>query len=186
MGKSYLEEEQSKINFPGSQQAAAEDEQYFKIEKRALDGHYNRAMNLNVTSIKGLLKKYKSFIFYAVFGVLTTAINIHLNIANVPSNILAWTFAVAFAFITNKLWVFGSKNMSVRTILNELWKFITARLAVGLVDLAIMYVAVDICHGPGVVFKVVAGIVTIVLNFVLSKLVVFRKAKPAKSEESAE
>ena len=141
-----------------------------------------------------LLKKYRAFIAYAVFGVLTTAINIvtyavcyeHLNIANVPSNIIAWTFAVAFAFITNKLWVFGSKNMSLRTILNELWKFITARLAVGLVDLAIMYVAVDICHGPGVVFKVIAGIVTIILNFVLSKLVVFRKARPAASVTSKE
>ena len=139
-----------------------------------------------------LLKKYRAFISYAVFGVLTTSINIlayavcyeHLHIANVPSNIIAWTLAVAFAFITNKLWVFGSKNMSARTILNELWKFITARLAVGLVDLAIMYIAVDICHGPAVVFKVIAAIVTIILNFILSKLVVFRKAKPVKSEES--
>lgn len=139
-----------------------------------------------------LLKKYRAFIAYAVFGVLTTSINIltyavcyeHLHIANVPSNIIAWTLAVAFAFITNKLWVFGSKNMSARTILNELWKFITARLAVGLVDLAIMYIAVDICHGPAVVFKVIAAIVTIILNFILSKLVVFRKAKPVKSEES--
>ena len=144
--------------------------------------------------MKELIKKYKPFIFYVIFGVSTTAINIityavcyeHLHIANVPSNIIAWTLAVAFAFITNKLWVFGSKNMSAKTILNELWKFITARLAVGLVDLAIMYVAVDICHGPGVVFKVVAGIVTIILNFVLSKLVVFRKAKPTTKEESAE
>ena len=139
-----------------------------------------------------LLKKYRAFIAYAVFGVLTTSINIltyavcyeHLHIANVPSNIIAWTLAVAFAFITNKLWVFGSKNMSARTILNELWRFITARLAVGLVDLAIMYIAVDICHGPAVVFKVIAAIVTIILNFILSKLVVFRKAKPVKSEES--
>ena len=144
--------------------------------------------------MKELIKKYKPFIFYVIFGVSTTAINIityavcyeHLHIANVPSNIIAWTLAVAFAFITNKLWVFGSKNMSAKTILNELWKFITARLAVGLVDLAIMYIAVDICHGPGVVFKVVAGIVTIILNFVLSKLVVFRKAKPTNKEESAE
>ena len=103
-----------------------------------------------------LLKKYKSFIAYVVFGVLTTLINIvtyavcyeHLHIANVTSNILVWTFAVAFAFITNKLWVFGNTNMSLRTILNELWKFITTRLAVGFVDLAIMYIAVDICHGP--------------------------------------
>ena len=144
--------------------------------------------------MKELIKKYKPFIFYVIFGVSTTAINIityavcyeHLHIANVPSNIIAWTLAVAFAFITNKLWVFGSKNMSAKTILNELWKFITARLAVGLVDLAIMYIAVDICHGPGVVFKVVAGIVTIILNFVLSKLVVFRKAKPVNKEEPAE
>ena len=140
-----------------------------------------------------LLKKYREFIAYAVFGVLTTSINIltyavcyeHLHIANVPSNIIAWTLAVSFAFITNKLWVFGSKNMSVRTILNELWKFITARLAVGLIDLAIMYIAVDVCRGPAVIFKFIAAIVTIILNFVLSKLVVFRKARQVKDEGEA-
>ena len=89
------------------------------------------------------------------------------------------------AFITNKLWVFGSKNMSAKIILNELWKFITARLTVGLIDLAIMYIAVDVCHGPAVIFKFVAATVTIILNFVLSKLVVFRKAKQVKKQEPA-
>ena len=148
---------------------------------------------MHLTNIKELVKKYQSFIFYVVFGVSTTLINIityaicyeYLHIANVPSNIIAWTLAVAFAFITNKLWVFGSKNMSARTILNELWKFVTARLTVGLIDLAIMYIAVDVCHGPAVVFKLIAATVTIILNFVLSKLVVFRKARQVKDEGEA-
>ena len=97
-------------------------------------------------TIKRLLIKYKSFIFYAVFGVLTTVINIasyalcykYLGIPNVPSNIIAWVLAVLFAFITNKLYVFDSKNMAMSTLIPELIKFTAARLATGGIDLLII------------------------------------------------
>lgn len=125
----------------------------------------------------------RSIIAYGVFGVLTTVINIatywvcyeRLGVPNVPSNIIAWILAVAFAFVTNKLWVFGSKDTSRATVLAELWKFVVARLGTGAIDLLIMWVGVDLMSGPATPLKVVANIIVIVLNFALSKLVVFRK-----------
>ena len=101
-----------------------------------------------------LIKKYKMIILYGIFGVLTTLLNIvvytlcyeMLDIPNVPSNIAAWIIAVLFAFITNKLYVFESKNMEKATLFNELTKFTIARLATGLLDLLIMFVGVDIMH----------------------------------------
>ena len=136
-------------------------------------------------TIKRLLIKYKSFIFYAVFGVLTTVINIasyalcykYLGIPNVPSNIIAWVLAVLFAFITNKLYVFDSKNMAMSTLIPELIKFTAARLATGGIDLLIMFIGVDMMHGPEIVLKVASNIIVIILNYVLSKLIVFRKKK---------
>ena len=133
--------------------------------------------------IKELMIKYKGLIFYAVFGVLTTVINIvtyavcykYLGIANVPSTIIAWLVAVLFAFFTNKLYVFDSKSMESKTVVSELIKFMLARLATGGVDLLIMYYGVDVMHGPEIILKVASNIIVIILNYVLSKLVVFKK-----------
>ena len=133
--------------------------------------------------IKELFIKYKGIIFYGIFGVITTVINIAtyavcyrvLGVPNVPSNIIAWLVAVLFAFITNKLYVFDSKSMEKKTVISELIKFMAARLATGGVDLLIMFIGVDVMHGPDVVLKVCSNIIVIILNYVLSKLVVFRK-----------
>ncbi len=136
-----------------------------------------------IEKIKSLIIKYKDIILYGIFGVLTTVINIAayavcykvLGIANIPSDIIAWIIAVLFAFITNKLYVFNSKDMTMKTFMPELIKFMAARLATLGVDLIIMYIGVDVMHGPEIIFKVAANVIVIILNYVLSKLVVFKK-----------
>ena len=133
--------------------------------------------------MKALLEKYRGLILYVVFGVLTTAINIAvyalcyrvLRLPNVPSNVIAWILAVLFAFVTNKLYVFESKSLERGTVMRELLSFVGARLATGLLDLAVMFVGVDLLHGPDLVFKVGSNVLVIILNYVLSKLIVFRK-----------
>lgn len=130
-----------------------------------------------------LIKKYKSFIAYAIFGVLTTVVNIvvyavcyeYIGISNVVSNIIAWILAVAFAFVTNKLWVFGSKSTEKNTLIYEIGTFISCRLATGVLDLGIMYVGVDVLGFPSIILKVASNILVIILNYVASKLVIFRK-----------
>ena len=136
-----------------------------------------------IEKIKALMIKYKGLILYGVFGVLTTIINIVtyavcyrvIGIANVPSDIIAWVVGVAFAFITNKLYVFGSKSMDMKTLFPELVKFVAARLATGVLDVIIMFIGVDVMHGPDVILKVASNVIVIILNYVLSKLVVFKK-----------
>ena len=136
-----------------------------------------------IEKIKELIIKYKGIIFYGIFGVITTVINIAayalcykvLGIANVPSVIIAWTVAVIFAFVTNKLWVFESKNMDKKTVIAEFIKFMCARLATGGLDLLIMYIGVDVMHGPDVILKAASNIIVIILNYVFSKLIVFKK-----------
>ena len=133
--------------------------------------------------IKELLKKYKFIILYGIFGILTTIINIvtyalcydMFNISNVVSNIIAWILSVLFAFITNKIWVFESKSFDFKIFIKELWNFIVCRLATGALDLGIMYVGVDLLKGPALILKIASNIIVIILNYVMSKLFVFKK-----------
>jgi putative flippase GtrA len=97
---------------------------------------------VNRKMIGKLIKKYKEIIMYLIFGVLTTLVNwfcyafltksgMEMNI----SNCIAWLVAVLFAFITNKVFVFESKNMEMRFVCRELIKFVGARLATGAIEI---------------------------------------------------
>lgn len=131
--------------------------------------------------------KYQALILYVVFGVMTTIINILLyglfyywlgwkNFAwgNVAANVIAWVGAVSVAFLTNKNMVFGSDSWHKKVVIREFITFILARIATGAVDLAIMYICVDYLGFNGVAMKMIANIVVIVLNFILSKVIVFK------------
>ncbi len=127
---------------------------------------------------------------YGIFGVLTTIINLVCykvlyelwSWSNIQSNIIAWVVAVIFAFVTNKLWVFESKSLEFKTVCTELWRFISCRLATGVMDLLIMYVGVDLLHGPSMKFKVGSNVLVILLNYMLSKLVIFGNRKKKKQD----
>ena len=137
--------------------------------------------------LKNLLEKYRDMIAYLIFGVLTTVINIvvywaaaHLlHIPTVPSTVIAWIAAVLFAYLTNRKWVFHSEVSGKKEILQEVLRFFAARLATGIFDWVFMYVTVDRMGWNDVAMKVIANVVVIISNYVLSKLVVFRKKKQA-------
>ena len=132
-----------------------------------------------------LIKKYKSLILYAVFGGLTTLVNMAaywlcyevLGIPNTVSTGIAWFLAVCFAFITNKLWVFDSKSFDAKTLKHEIPTFFGARIATCLLDVAIMYLAVDVMHWTPIVWKLISNVIVIVLNYIASKLLIFKKTE---------
>ena len=134
-------------------------------------------------NLVNLFKKYKSFIAYAFFGVCTTFVNLLcyrmfyfiLGISNVPATVLAWLFAVLFAFVTNKLWVFDSKSFALTIFLPELLKFLICRVATGVLDVGIMWLVVDKMQWNAMLWKLISKVIVIVLNYVASKLVIFVK-----------
>jgi len=131
---------------------------------------------------KGLkiYNQYKMPILYIFFGGLTTLINIVAyfvaynicKISNVPSTVIAWILSVIFAFITNKLYVFESKSKS---LLYEISTFFACRLGTGILDVAIMYVSVDILFFNALIMKILSNVLVIVLNYIFSKLIIFNK-----------
>ncbi len=131
------------------------------------------------------IKKYESVLLYLIFGVLTTFVNIvvyyilfnHVFLSNIFSNGIAWVAAVIFAFITNKIWVFKSKTLEIEQVIKELSAFFSARLSTGLLDMAIMYVGVDLLKVNSIYSKIISGVVVVILNYIFSKLFIFRKNK---------
>ena len=115
--------------------------------------------------------------------MLTTVVNYLvylpcLNWLHLPasvSNCIAWVVAVAFAFVTNKPFVFQSHDWSKEVVLPELSKFVATRLSSGLIETAILFVSVDLLHGNGNIWKLITQVLVIIINYVGSKLLVFRK-----------
>ena len=140
-----------------------------------------------MNTIKSLIKKFctKEFIFYLIFGVLTTIVSLSvyyfcvltfLNPNNAfqlqIANILSWILAVAFAYVTNRKFVFESKDPNK---LKELIKFVTARLLTLFLDMLVMFILVTLLHFNDKISKLISQVIITISNYIFSKIFVFKK-----------
>ena len=133
--------------------------------------------------IRAFVMKHWDMVSYLFFGVLTTVVNylVYLPLYNLlgisaaVSNMIAWAAAVAFAYVTNKPFVFKSHDWSMQTVLPELGKFVGCRAASGGLETALVFLTVDVCGWDGNLWKLIISVVVVILNYVSSKLLVFRK-----------
>lgn len=134
-------------------------------------------------TVTALLKKYQDVIAYLFFGVLTTLVNYAAflplyNLAGVNatvSNAIAWAISVIFAYLTNKPFVFRSHDWSWKVVGPELGKFVGCRVGSGLLETGAIFLFVDCLRWNGNIVKLVLSVAVVVLNYVGSKLLVFRK-----------
>ncbi|MBO5221540.1 MAG: GtrA family protein [Clostridia bacterium] len=141
--------------------------------------------------MRNLFQKYKEAILYLVFGVATTAVNIVLYfiatallaLSPTVGNVIAWLGSVLFAFVTNKLFVFESKSLAPTVLLKEGSTFFASRLVSGVLDIGLfellMWAGLNgtMFGSEGFFAKILVNVVVIIVNYVLSKLIVFRKKK---------
>ena len=133
--------------------------------------------------IRTLIEKHYDILAYLFFGVLTTVVNylvylpcynlLHLSAA--VSNVIAWVAAVAFAYVTNKPFVFKSYDWSAKTLWPELTKFVGCRIGSGVIETLILLITVDILQWNGNWMKLITSVLVVVLNYFGSKFLVFRK-----------
>ena len=132
-----------------------------------------------------MLKKYKEVISYLIFGVLTTVVSLAVYYLSVftflnpdnslqlqVANIVSWIAGVTFAYITNRKFVFESEEQEK---LKEAGKFVTSRIATLLTDMLIMFIGVTILKLNDKIIKLISQIIVIIANYLLSKMLVFRK-----------
>ncbi len=160
---------------------------------------------------KKIPDKLYEIIVYVFYGVLATIISwgsyavfekyLHLGI--ILSNTLSWTLAMVFAFFTNKLRVFKSKSFEPKLVIREFISFAASRGITGAIELVgvplLAKVGFDkpffnlvhtfnlekigVLLTNGIYSKIAVSVIIVVLNYVFSKLIVFRKVKTPDSDE---
>lgn len=129
-----------------------------------------------------LFDKYRSQILYLFFGGVTTIINIGVFAAITQgigwnyqvANFIAWIAAVLVAYLTNRVWVFGSRVQGFVPIVKELGSFFFFRILTYIMEVGILFVGISMLHGNEIVWKIIDNIFVILINYVFSKLIIFR------------
>lgn len=136
-----------------------------------------------IAKIRELIQKHWDILSYLFFGGLTTVVNYlvyfplynWLQLSATVSNAVAWVFAVAFAYLTNKPFVFKSFDWSAKTVIPELTKFVGCRIGSGAVETVLLLLCVDWLKWDGNLMKILTSILVVIINYIASKLLVFRK-----------
>lgn len=147
---------------------------------------FDKTMELPILRIlNSFYKKNKELLLYLFFGGLTFLVsissyavfNIRIGWNALTANIASWILAVAFAYVTNRTWVFESSADSKRGIAREVVSFVSGRIVTLVTEELILLVFVTALEMNSILVKIVAQVVVIALNYVISKLVVFKSKK---------
>ena len=125
----------------------------------------------------------KETISYVIFGILTTIVNLIsyyffsniININYLISNTISCIISVVFAYITNKFYVFNSKDKRKDVMVKEFIKFVNCRLTSGVIEILLLFLLVDMMKVNDIISKLAIGVIVVVLNFIFSKIFVFQK-----------
>jgi putative flippase GtrA len=136
-----------------------------------------------LTKLKSFITTHYDILSYLFFGVLTTLVNWlvyfpcynQFSLSAAVSSAISWVAAVAFAYLTNKPFVFKSHDWSAKVVLPELTRFVSCRIGSGAAEMLILYLTVDVLGWNGNLWKLLISVLVVVLNYVGSKLFVFKK-----------
>ena len=126
----------------------------------------------------------REVISYLIFVVLTTLVNWVVYAAMVKVHIdyriataVAWAVSVLFAFIVNKIFVFQSYNMRPAFVMKEITSFVACRAVSGVMEMVFMIVMVSWIHMDEYISKIAVSVIVVIVNYVFSKLFIFRKSE---------
>ena len=145
------------------------------------------AEKIGLKKLADLYRKHIEGMRYLVFGALSTVINIFvfaicakgLNFSTTLSNVIAWIVAVLFAYITNKLYVFDSKTSRLKELGKEIISFFSARIATLVIETVFLWIVIDKLGFNEILMKIVSNIIVIILNYIFSKVFIFKKISKA-------
>lgn len=140
-------------------------------------------------------RKHQEGMRYLVFGALTTVVNIitYTILASLVlrgiendsvrvnvSEIIAFIVSVIFAYVTNKRYVFNSKTNGFKDFIREIASFFSCRILTEIISILMMNAAVWLSIND-ILMKVISNIVVIILNFVFSKIWIFKGKQKTES-----
>lgn len=134
--------------------------------------------------LKEIYIRYKEVINYLIFGILTTIVNFAsyyivaklIGIDEVISSGISWFLSVLFAYITNRIFVFESKTKGIKAVFKEMVTFFLARVLSGILcDVGTFALMVKVLNINDIISKVVTQVMVVIVNYICSKLVIFKK-----------
>lgn len=136
--------------------------------------------------------QYKEILLYLFFGGLTFVVSIasyaffEMIVGFTPliANVFSWMLAVSFAYITNRIWVFEDTASGLGNIMREIVSFFGGRILTLVIEEVILLIGISILLLNSILIKVIAQIVVIVLNYFISKLLIFNTKKVEDKEET--
>lgn len=157
-------------------------------EEREMHDVFDRMMNTRLLRVFWpFYHRYKEFLLYGFFGVLTTVISIasywyfcHIGLNALIGNIFSWILAVLFAYITNSTWVFEAHPGTMAGRLRQMIGFYGGRLATLGMEEAVLFVGINLMHGGEMAVKIIAQVLVFVGNYLISKFLVFRNKEKKK------
>lgn len=133
--------------------------------------------------LRPLVLKYQELVSYMVFGGLTTLVNLLIYFAlnrfinYLIANVIAWTGSVIFAFFTNKAFVFQEARWDCRSLLRQGAAFALTRLLSLGVEEGLLLLFAELLQFNKIAVKILAQVIVVLLNYLASKLVIFRTKK---------
>lgn len=136
-------------------------------------------------NLTAFFRKHRQIILYLLFGGVTTAVSfvafyiLHdlLNCYASVSNVVAWVLAVIVAYLTNKPFVFQSCDWSEAVVIAEFSEFAGLRLFSGIIETGLIFALCDLLEWNAYWVKIGASVLVIILNYIFSKFIIFRKSK---------
>lgn len=142
---------------------------------------------------------------FVVYTPLTNMLGAEYTVLGIPwylyTTVIAWIAAVLFAFFTNKLFVFERKSMKGSVVMREMAAFASARITTLLVEMLLMWLFITVIHADAWklvlwtagllgqkgdwIIKAGVQVIVVILNYILSKLIVFRKETPKEEEQAS-
>lgn len=144
---------------------------------------FDKLMKLPVLNIfEPFYKANKEMLLYLFFGGLSFVVSVvtygifnqGIGLNELIANVISWIITVIFAFFTNRIWVFNAPTNGVKEFIAQIVSFFGGRVVTLVIEEVILLVFITWLDFPSMVIKIIAQVVVIVLNYVISKLVVFK------------
>lgn len=145
---------------------------------------FDRIMEMpGLNKFKNIYETKKEIILYLFFGALTVGVSVAsfaifcycFSINELTSNVFSWIIAVVFAFITNRIWVFKVDTSTLMEFIKQCGLFFSGRIATLILEEIILLVFVSVMQFDAMLVKVIAQVVVIIVNYILSKCIVFKE-----------
>lgn len=169
--------------------------------KIGMDKFIKACVGILPKPLQNIYYKYEEKWLYLFFGVLTTAVSFvtagiskalleaagcGVGVVSTVSTVISWICAVTFAYLTNRAWVFETNAKGAAEITKEAVSFYGGRVFTLIVEAVMMFVGYKTLGINYWITKIVANVVVLILNYIISKLFVFKsgdgKAQEGKTE----